>query len=309
MPPTDDFAASQDLVILEGPVWVNGVLYLSQINSGPPFFGFPGGFPGQPGATDTTDTTTAPQEPPAPPPSRVLALHGDGRVSILAPEGGSNGLAVDASGRVLTANHLVGGITELSLNGGSQTTLVNQYAGVRFNSPNDITVGRDGTIYFTDPDYQAPVPAPQSETRAYRLPPGATEALPIVEGRRQPNGITLSPTGETLYISAQDGILAYPVQSDGSLGQGQPFAQGVVSTSDGMAVDCAGNLYTTNNQSVTIVNPQGVEVGRINVSNVQSVTNVAFGGDDSKTIFITSLGTSGRAGLYQVKAEIPGMPY
>lgn len=309
MPPADDFASSGDLVILEGPVWVNGILYFSQINSGPPFFGFPGGgFSGQPGTTDST-STSAPQEPPAPPPSRVLALHGEGRVSILAAQAGSNGLALDASGRLLTANHQVGGITEISQSGGDQVTLVNQYAGVRFNSPNDITVGRDGTIYFTDPDYQAPVPAPQSETRAYRLPPGATEALPIVEGRRQPNGITLSPTGETLYISAQDGLVAYPIQTDGSLGQGQPFAQGVVSSSDGMAVDCAGNLYTTNGQNVIIVDPRGVEVGRITVSNVQSVTNVAFGGADSKTIYITSLGTGDRMGLYQVTGEIPGMPY
>jgi gluconolactonase len=177
----------------------------------------------------------------------------------------------------------------------------------RFDSPNDLAVGRDGTLYFSDPDYQAPSPLPQPKTGAYRVAPGGSTATTIADGRQQPNGVTLSPDGSKLYLSGSDGVYVYPVMADGSLGGGTRF--GNVSSSDGMAIDCAGNLYTTANQEVTILDSMGKELGKIAVGSVQSVTNLAFGGADHKTLYITALGASGQAGLFRLQAAVPGLPY
>lgn len=313
VPPTDTFATATDNIVLEGPVWSNGVLYLSQINTGAPVFGPPGGFPwgGADGdaGTVSVEADAGPVEPPRPPPSRLLSVNTAGEVSVVLADSGTNGLALDATGRLLAGNHAIGAVTVVPVNGEALVSLAGTYDGVRFNSPNDLTVGRDGTVYFTDPDYQAPSPVPQAETRAYRIAPGSNVAVPIVEGRRQPNGVTLSPARDVLYVSASDGLMAYPVASDGSVGEGARFAEGVVRSSDGMAVDCAGNLYTTSGQSVIVVNSLGAEVARIAVPDVQSVTNVAFGGPESKTIYITTLGSGSRVGLFTVAGEVPGMPY
>lgn len=311
VPPADDFATSSDTIVLEGPVWWNGSLYLSQINTGTPTFGRPGGFPGADADAGSlsSESDAGPEMPPRPPPSRLLRVNSDGSVEVVIADAGTNGLAVDGSGRLLAGEHRTGAIVAVDIVAQTGMGLVTQFDGVRFNSPNDLTVGQEGTIYFTDPDYQAPVPAPQAATRAYRIPPGSTSAVPFAEDRRQPNGITLSPDRTTLYMSASDGLVAYPVLPDGALGTGEPFATGVVRSSDGMAVDCAGNLYTTSGQTVVIVDASGAEVGRIAVPDVQSVTNVAFGGADNKTIYITTLGSGSRVGLFTHAGQVPGMPY
>jgi gluconolactonase len=228
---------------------------------------------------------------------------------VVLPDAGTNGLAIDPSGNLVGCSHRTGSVARLSLAGAAPIDLVSTYMGARFNSPNDLTFGADGTLYFTDPDYQAPSPAPQSATGAYRVAPGTTTAIPITEGRTQPNGITLSPDRKTLYISASDGVSSYPVMPDGSVGTASPFARDAVKSSDGMAVDCAGNLYATSGQNVIIVSSSGSEVGRIAISGVQSVTNVAFGGADHKTLYVTALGTGTRAGLFKIATAVPGMPY
>src|SRR5690606_32875449 len=308
LPPADSFALASDTVILEGPVWLGGVLYLSQINAGTPVFGPPGGFPRDP--VDAGPDDAGPEQPPRPPPSRLLAFDAStGQVSVLVADAGTNGLALDATGRLIAGNHRTGSISVVPIGATVEANVVATYDGVRFNSPNDLTVGRDGTVYFTDPDYQSPLPAPQAQTRAYRVPPGTNRAIPFAADRRQPNGITLSPCAETLSLSASDGLVAYEILAEGSVGVGEPFAAGTVRSSDGMAVDCAGNLYTTSGQSGIVVDPAGVEVGRVSVPNVQSVTNVAFGGADNKTIYITTLGSGSRVGLFRVGGAVPGMPF
>jgi gluconolactonase len=306
VPPVDDFAEETDTVILEGPVWLDGNLYLSQINDGQ---AFGGGFPigPRPGAADA-GVPEVDAAPPSPPPSRILKVTESGEVSIALDDTGTNGLAIDAQGALIGTNHALGSIVKLGLGGQPSVDLATSFDGIRFNSPNDLTFGANGALYFTDPDYQAPTPAPQAATRVYRVDPGSTTALSLVE-TRQPNGITLSPNRKTLYISASDGIVAYPVLEDGGLGDGIAFASDVVRSSDGMAVDCAGNLYTTSGQRVTIVDPTGAEAGVIEVSGVQSVTNVAFGDADHQTLYVTTLGTGTRVGLFKLRMATPGMPF
>jgi len=242
-----------------------------------------------------------------PPPSRIIGLVPGQPGRVIVADAGTNGLALNASGELLGASHKVGGIVRINLSTGQQTVLIDQFGGKRFNSPNDLTVRSDGTVYFTDPDFQAPSPLPQLKTRVYRLAPGAKQAAVVDEARQQPNGVTLSPDEKTLYLAAADGIFKYAVARDGATGAPQRFTNAVAS-GDGMVVDCAGNLYVAQ-RDVVVLSPTGNEIARIPAPSADaSVTNVAFGGRDRKTLFITALGGSGR-GVYQVRLLVPGLPF
>jgi gluconolactonase len=304
VPPDDGFITStSDVDIIEGPVWLDGVLYLSEIENGSAIGGPGGG--GRGGATGSGGGGARSDAPPA----RILKVTEAGEVSVAIPDAGTNGLGLDGGGNLVGCSHKTGSVARLSLSGGAPVDLVSTYQGVRFNSPNDLTFGADGTLYFTDPDHQSPVPAPQAARLAYRVAPGTTTAIPLADGLEQPNGITLSPDRLTLYVSTPNGVFSHPVLGDGSVGGGTRFAEDAVRSSDGMAVDCAGNLYTTSGANVIVVNPLGTEIGRVSVSGVQQVTNVAFGGTERKTLYVTALGSNGRSGLFRVASEIPGMPY
>src|SRR6185312_16894109 len=107
-----------------------------------------------------------------------------------------------------------------------------------------------------------------------------------------PNGVTLSADEKTLYVAGTDGVFSYPVLADGSVTPGSgkrldAFNGGA----DGMGMDCAGNLYITAQQRIVVLSPEGKEIGSIAVTGAESVTNVAFGGSDRKTLFITSMGS------------------
>jgi len=172
-----------------------------------------------------TAMPSATQPPPGlPPPSRVLRVSSAGVVSVALEDTGTNGLAIAPDGSLIGCNHKTGAVTRFDLAGGAPVDLVTNYEDLRFNSPNDLTFGPDGSLYFTDPDYQAPSPIPQSSTRVYRVAAGSITAVPIAEGR-EPNGISFSPDFKTLYISGTDGVTAYPVMPDGNVGTGVRFAQ------------------------------------------------------------------------------------
>jgi len=80
-------------------------------------------------------------------------------------------------------------------------------------------------------------------------------------------------------------------------------------SADGLAMDCAGNLYITAQQRIAVLSPQGMEVGSVAVSQAESVTNVAFGGPEHKTLFITSMGTGEQRGVFRAELNVPGFPY
>jgi len=126
-----------------------------------------------------------------------------------------------------------------------------------------------------------------------------------VEVLGQPNGVTLSKEQTALYVGGQQ-LKKYPVMADGSLGAGTTFVSGA--GADGMVVDCADNLYTAQN-GVTIYSAAGALIGVIAVSGVQSATNVAFGGADHKTLYITALGSGNQKGLFRAELNVPGFPY
>ena len=280
VPPADAFNnGNADFTNIEGAVWLGDALYVSEIN------------PGR-------------AEPNQPPPSRVLRISAQGQVSIaIAADSGTNGLAINAAGELFGAVHKDGSVSKLSLSGGAPTPIVTQFMGSRFDSPNDLTIHSNGTIYFTDPDYQAPTPRPQAATRAYRVPPGAAPLA--IEELAQPNGITLSKNQDFLYIGGTS-LRRYPVLADGSLGQGVSFGGG--GSTDGMVIDCADNLYAAA-RGVSVFDASGKQLGTIEVNDLTQVTNVAFGGADRKTLYVTGQGSGTKKGLFKLAMNVPGFPY
>lgn len=276
-PPADDFNR-YDFTNVEGPVWIGDALYFSEM----------------------TGSNTIP-------PSRILKIAG-GAVSVVVPDSGSNGLAVDGSGNLLAAVHKDGSISQLSLTGGAAIPLVTTYNGARFTSPNDLTLLADGTIYFSDPNYQNSA-NPQPAQRLYRVtPPPARTVSVIADAPSQPNGVTLSPDQKTLYVSGS-GLKKFSVMSDGSLGPASDFVPG--SGGDGMAVDCAGNLYVAggNGNAVRVYSPAGMQLGAIQTDGTGTTTNVAFGGANHQTLYITAQGTEGQRGVHSIALNVPGFPY
>ena len=280
-PPADAF--NKDAwTNVEGPVWIGDALYFSEM----------------------TNSNMRP-------PSRILKIAAGGAVSVFAADAGSNGLAVDGSGNLIAAVHKDGSISQISLTDGKATPLVSMYMSKRFTSPNDLAIRSDGTIYFSDPSYQNS-DNPQGAERLYRVTPPPTRTVSPVTGTpTPPNGVTLSPDEKTLYVAANNGGLKkFAVMDDGSLGTAADFVAG--SGGDGMAVDCAGDVFVTGNgaNTVRVYSPAGMLLTTIKLAvDGANTTNVAFGGADHKTLYITAQGTEGQRGVYSIAVSVPGFPY
>ncbi|HET7541001.1 MAG TPA: SMP-30/gluconolactonase/LRE family protein [Polyangiaceae bacterium] len=279
-PPSDSF--NKDAwTNVEGPVWIGDALYFSEM----------------------TNSNMRP-------PSRILKI-ASGTVSVFAADAGSNGLAVDGNGNLIAAVHKDGSISQLSLTDGAATPLVSMYMNKRFTSPNDLAIRSDGTIYFSDPSYQNSA-NPQGAERLYRVTPAPTRTVSaIADAPTPPNGVTLSPDEKTLYVSANNaGLKKFTVMADGSLSAASDFVAG--SGGDGMAVDCAGDLFVAGNgaSNVRVYSPAGALLTTIALaSGAGNTTNVAFGGADHKTLYITAQGTEGQRGVYSIAVSVPGFPY
>jgi len=239
-------------------------------------------------------------------PSAVDRLTPSSTVEVLVADSGSNGMALDRDGSLLACSHKVQGIVTIDTATSAVTMIVNtDSSGKHFNSPNDLTVRTDGTIYFTDPDYQLGSTR-TSETGikgVYRVSP--SRQVTLIDGTfGEPNGIALSPDESTLYVADMNAnaIRKFTVAADGTTSAKTNFA--TVTNPDGVAVDCAGNLYFASNSGgkVVVLSPTGAQLGTIAVAS--GVTNLAFGGVDHKTLYI-SAGMS----LYSVPMNVPGFPY
>lgn len=280
VPPADAFNnQNNDFTNVEGDVWFEGALYVSEIAGGN-----------------------------NPPPARIIKVTADDQVSVVMPNSGSNGLAVDATGQLWGTLHSDGSVSKLNLATMMATPVVMKFMDARFGSPNDLTFHTNGTLYFTDPGWQAPNPNPQSETRAYRVAPGG-QPEPIPGATNKPNGISLSVKQDFLYVASLGPLKRYPVMPDGSLGAGADFAGGP-SGIDGMVVDCADNLYVASgSQGVKVFDKAGAPIGTITVAGIGDATNVAFGGADHQTLYISGQGGKGMKGLFKLAMNVPGYPY
>lgn len=214
-------------------------------------------------------------------------------------EPGSNGLAIDGQGRLISCEHGDRRISVLTPGGGKRT-LADNYQGKRFNSPNDLTISRRGDIYFTDPPYGLPNGENDSSREldfcgVFRIAPSGEVSL-VTDQMTRPNGIALSPDGKTLYVAQSDGraplIRAFPVNEDGSTGAGRVFRDmkpsqpGMKGSCDGLKVDARGNLWATAPGGLHIITPEGEVLGRIETG--EFISNCAFGGKDGTTLYFTN---------------------
>jgi gluconolactonase len=263
--------------LYEGPVWLNGALYFSDFKTSPGF------------------------------PSRILRYTPEQGLGVWLADSGTNGLALAPSGKQLAgARHKTKSISVFSEDGKSAQELATVFAGKPFNSPNDLTWRSDGNWYFTDPDFQAGANKPQPSTNVYRVSPQG-EVSVVDDSIENPNGVALSPDESFLFVAGNleaGFVKRYPVAADGSVGSGEVFAQ-PVAVPDGLTFDCAGNLYVTEHtgRKVRVFSSAGAELLQI-TGFEKNVTNVAFGGPEGKTLFVTTTGA-----LYQAELPIPGLPH
>jgi gluconolactonase len=216
-------------------------------------------------------------------------------------EPGSNGLKPGGRDRLLVADSGNRAIVLLNLRTKAKRLIAQRFEGKRLNSPNDLVVGPDGAIWFTDPPYglegieDSPLKE-QSANRVYRLGPDGK--VTAVESQiRFPNGIAFSPDGRTLYVSNSDPknavILAWDVSRDGMVTHRRIFAdmtalaaKGLPGLPDGMTVDERGNLWATGPGGIHVLAPDGRELGLISTG--AAISNCVFGGPDGRTLFMTS---------------------
>jgi gluconolactonase len=217
----------------------------------------------------------------------------------------ANGLASDSDGLLLAAEHESRRVSR-TLEDGTIVTVASEYMGDSLNSPNDIAVRIDGTIYFTDPPYGINQ-ATQQEldfNGVFRVDPeGVLTAEWEGELESRPNGLVLSPDERRLYVAdTTEGVMVFDVNADGSLGEEQAFVPSVAGA-DGMAMDTGGNLFVSTATGVQVFDPEGTLWGTIEMpEGALAPANCAFGGDDARTLYITA-----RSALYQVRLMRPGL--
>ena len=234
----------------------------------------------------------------------------DGSVSVFeSPCGNHNGHTLDHEGRVIACEHSGRRVSRLE-HDGRWTTLVDSFEGKRLNSPNDVVVKSDGTIWFSDPTYGIDseyegdaAPSEIGASNVYRLDLKTGEMTAVVTDLLKPNGLAFSPDESLLYVadtgqthdpSHPAEIVAYTVSSKGK----SVTRRGVFSTLqtglyDGFRVDRAGNVWTSANQAVVCYAADGTLIGRIPIG--ETVANLTFGGAKRNRLYITA-----RTSLYAI---------
>jgi len=236
---------------------------------------------------------------------------------------GSNGLTIDKQGRLIICEHGNRRVTRLEPDG-SLTVLADHYQGKRLNSPNDVIVKSDGTIYFSDPPYgllkQDDDPAKELKINGlYRISGSKLEL--VVSDLSRPNGLAFSPDEKILYVANSDPArriwMSYPVKPDGTLGAGTVFND-VTSDKrdglpDGMKLDVKGNIYAASPGGMRIFSPAGKLIGTITLPEIPH--NCAWGkystdaasaplgpNEIADTLYITA-----RPSVYRIHMKVAGI--
>jgi gluconolactonase len=269
--------AAGGLGFTEGPVWVGDALLFSDI-----------------------------------PRSRIARLQlrpeGPTLTTFRHPSGHANGLTLDRSRRLIACEHGNRRVSRTEPDG-RIVTLASHYDGKRLNSPNDVVVRSDGSIYFTDPPYGLPGLAQGKElpfNGVYRITPEG-ELILLVDDFDRPNGLAFSPDERLLYVddSPRRHIRLFDVHPDGSISGGQVFADMSHTrdrgSPDGMKIAEDGTIFCTGPGAVWVYRPDGALLGRIVPP--EKPANLAWGDADRRTLYVTA-----ETSVYRITLNVTGMP-
>ena len=240
---------------------------------------------------------------------RMKYSPGQGASVAMEKTNEANGMTRDLQGRIISAEHLTRRVTRYELDG-SMTVIANSFQGKRLLRPNDVVVKSDGSIYFTDPGGNAaPDQWDVTLSGVYRVSADLGTMSLVIDDMVRPNGIAFSHDESILYVadSRRRHVRAYDMLPNGTtakdtsrvfvdLGGAEPGVP------DGIKVDTQGNLYSGGAGGLYIIDPKGRKLGRI-VHGQPATTNIAFGGDDWRTLFFTT-----RSTLFSVNVKNPGVP-
>jgi gluconolactonase len=241
--------------------------------------------------------------------NKIFRIYPDGHKEELIALGDPDGNTYDEHRQLIDCASVLRAIIRIKPDG-TYTVLADRYHGKRLNSPNDVVIGPDGAIYFTDPTSDLPKDQKQELDfkGVFRLDAQGRVTL-LTKELTEPNGLAFSPDGKKLYVddSTQRNIRVYDFQPDGTLRNGRIFGEepgrkgeGVP---DGMKLDMAGNLYVTGPGGIWVWDSGGRRLGTIILP--EQPANLAWGDSDTKTLYITAT-----TSLYKLKTNMPGfVPY
>ncbi len=220
---------------------------------------------------------------------------------------GGNGMTRDREGRLVICEHMSQRVVRIE-HDGSVTVLADRHQGKRLSRPNDVVVKSDGAVYFTDPDKPVFTQVEVDFAAVYRLAPDGTTLTLLCDDLIAPNGLCFSPGETVLYVNDTHSavIYRYDMRDDGLLGERRIFAilrDERIGLVDGMKVDLEGNLYCTGPGGVWMLSPEGRHIGTIALGDGRRATNLAWGGADWSTLFITTT----RA-LASIRMKVRGVP-
>ena len=297
----DGTVTKPSLTFSEGPKWMNGKVYFSNM-------GFDQGWGAHPDK------------------SSIVELKPDGSYrNISEGKMQSNGLYPYKNGNLLVCDMIGHKVIEMTTEGKVVKVVADKYDGKKIDGPNDIITDAKGGIYFTDPQFTMEAVKFQPGRAVYYISPdGKVTRVTAPNEFAMPNGILLSPDGKTLYINncyddetwfpvnsdKENYVWAYDVKEDGTIANGRQFAKlflvnnvldrkGKSSSSDGMAIDKTGNIYVGTYYGVQIFNSKGEFVGMINLPHFP--VSLCFGDDDMKTLYIVSY-----SWVYKIRTNMEG---
>ena len=297
----DGKQSKPELTFTEGPKWMNGKIYLSNMYFDQNF------------NADPKKSSTVELDP------------GGSYHNITAGKMQTNGLYPYKNNHLLVCDMMGHRIVEMTTKGEVIKVVADKYDGKPIDGPNDVVIDAKGGIYFTDPQFTLEPKKNQPGRAVYYVSPvGKVTRLTRPDEFAMPNGILLSPDGKTLYInncyddeswfpvkSDKDNFIwAYDVHPDGTISNGRKFAElfltenvlnrkGRSSSADGMAIDKAGNIYVATYYGVQIFNNKGAFVGMINLPSFP--VSLCFGDSDMKTLYIVSYSK-----VYKIRTNMVG---
>ena len=253
------------------------------------------------------------------PQNKMYCLNSDSSVSIFKENSNyNNGNFIDQQGRLVSCQHGKRRIIRKEKSG-KNTIIVDNYKGKKLNSPNDVVVKSDGTIWFTDPPYGIMTNEEGFKSKSelagnYVFRINTNNQLEIIcDDFDKPNGLAFSPDEDFLYIADSgasfDGIIhpnrphhirKFKVIKNNYLEDLGVFTVINPGVPDGFSVDFLGNIYTSSWDSIQIFSPSGENIGKIDIP--EKVSNCCFGGTDKKTLYITA---SSR--LYSIRLKVNGI--